>query len=195
MQYECIISLREANYLLAICASEASAHLDRKIFKISFAMNISSDLFSEIPSPDYTYNAPNMNDLVMALPLAKLPKLRMGIREKFGVGLIFSLTWIIIAMEIVRLDFSLGGKGSSSNIVWTSTEASLAIIISCLPSFSALINYREKGRTRAATEYDRLAATRATNKTHSAKDLTKNRSNKSVNGASEEIPLVHLNNV
>lgn len=145
----------------------------------------------------YTRTFPNIDHLVMALPLSRIPRLRIGIVQKIGVGIIFSLSFVVIALELVRLVFSLKGTGTSVNVVWTSTEASVAVIISCLPSFSALINYREKAQSRGTAPYDRLAASKATskNKTQSAKNVTDDRSNKSFSETLEAIPLEDYTNV
>jgi hypothetical protein len=132
---------------------------------------------------------PNTNRPVMALPLSRLLRLRVRLTQKINVGIIFCLSFVVVGVEIVRLVESLKHNGTNLNIVWTSSEASVAVIISCLPTYNTLISYREKARSRATTAYDRLAASRAiTNKTQSARELTVH-SNKSNNDDSQGIPL------
>lgn len=132
---------------------------------------------------------------VMALPLAMLPKLhktRLG--QKIGIGAMFSLTFIVIAFEIVRLVESLKGTGSSLNIVWISTEASIAVILSCIPSFNALIRHREKSKAIAtviASEYAELAASKTISRNKSTTPLAESHSAKSQDEVSQNIPLEH----
>ncbi|TVY22952.1 hypothetical protein LHYA1_G008173 [Lachnellula hyalina] len=154
------------------CGSKQSEILDSKIFKICFAVNITSDL------------------AIMALPLGMLSRLQIRAVQKLGIAVIFCLTFVIIALEIVRLVQSLKGTGQSWNVVWTNTETSVAVIVSCLPTYNTLFRYRERvNASKASSAYDRLAESKNTNKSQSTKGLSETPSTKSQNDSARDIPL------
>jgi len=113
----------------------------------------------------------------MALALIMLSKVHIRTPQKLGIGVMFSLTITIIAFEILRMVKSLKGSGSDLNIVWCSTEASMAVIISCLPTFKAFVHHAHRiGITKTSSAYDQLAASKDTKKSPSTKELTDNQS-------------------
>ncbi|CAD6582108.1 MAG: hypothetical protein ASARMPREDX12_000757 [Alectoria sarmentosa] len=67
------------------CTSPSSVTIDYKFLPMQFSFNVFSDL------------------LVMALPLPLLWRLHMPTRQKLAVIAVFSLAWVTIAMEILRL--------------------------------------------------------------------------------------------
>ncbi|KUJ22168.1 uncharacterized protein LY89DRAFT_553505, partial [Mollisia scopiformis] len=109
---------------IAACSSAQSSILDKKIYKISVVMNVASDL------------------AIMALPLVMISRMHIRTTQKLGVALIFCLSFIVVAFEIVRFFKSFGSSGIALHIIWTSVEASIAVIISCLPTFNILFRNR-----------------------------------------------------
>ena len=88
----------------------------------------------------------------MALPLAMLKGLQMRTSAKVGLVGVFCCAFITIAFDILRAvetDMKGGVKGSTA--LWTNLESAIAVIVSCLPTLSALFspkNERNGGRGR-----------------------------------------------
>ena len=77
----------------------------------------------------------------MALPLAMLKGLQMRTRVKVGLAGVFCCAFITIAFDILRAvetDTKRGVKGSTA--LWTNLESAIAVIVSCLPSLTALFS-------------------------------------------------------
>lgn len=87
---------------------------------------------------------------VMALPLAMLKDLQMRTPAKFCLAGVFCCAFITVVFDILRAvetDTKGGVKGSTA--LWTNLESAIAVIVSCLPSFTALFspkNERNGGR-------------------------------------------------
>lgn len=80
----------------------------------------------------------------MALPLAMLKTLQISPRAKLGLVAIFGLASFIIVFDILRTTETLGHSQSiGSTALWTDLESAIAIIVSCLPSFVALLRPRK----------------------------------------------------
>lgn len=80
----------------------------------------------------------------MALPLAMLKDLQMRTPAKFGLACVFSCAFITVAFDILRAvetDRKGGIKGSTA--LWTNLESAVAVIVSCLPSFTALFSAKK----------------------------------------------------
>ena len=75
----------------------------------------------------------------MALLLAMIKGLQIGKPAKFCLAGIFSCAIITIVFDILRAvetDTHSDIKGSTA--LWTNLESAVAVIVSCLPSFTAL---------------------------------------------------------
>lgn len=88
--------------------------------------------------------------LVMALPLRILWNLHITRRQKFGLAGVFSLAAIVIVFAIVRAVetistltpsklASLEGANPISLTLFSALESTIAVIVSCLPTFRVLI--------------------------------------------------------
>jgi len=156
---------------LDVCKSSFSLHLQLKFFKINFAMNIASDA------------------AIMALPLAMLPSLQMQKTQKYGVGMIFCLSLIVAAFELLRTIESLKGTVTSLNTLWVSLEAAVAVIVSCLPSFNTIFWYTKRHNiSKRSSSYDRINASGLNGRSaQSAK--SNNLTEASTDKASQDIPM------
>ena len=81
-----------------------------------------------------------------------LKGLQMRTSAKFGLAGVFCCAFITIVSDILRAvetDMKGGVKGSTA--LWTNLESAVAVIVSCLPTLSALFspkNERNGGRGR-----------------------------------------------
>lgn len=91
----------------------------------------------------------------MALPLAMLKTLQMRTTAKLGLAGVFCCAIITIAFDILRTVETLTKGGDvGSTTLWTNLESAIAVIVSCLPSFAALVNKRDrKNAGRKASPY------------------------------------------
>ena len=73
-----------------------------------------------------------------------LRTLQIHRRAKLGLAAIFGLASFIIVFDILRTVETLGDSHTvGSTALWTDLEAAIAIIVSCLPSFVALLRPRK----------------------------------------------------
>ncbi|KAL2119931.1 hypothetical protein VTJ04DRAFT_6892 [Mycothermus thermophilus] len=91
--------------------------------------------------------------MIMALPISILPSLQLDMRRKIGLGVAFSLGFIIISVAVVRMTQILTFSGTVDLIglaIWGCVETSAAIIVGCLPPLKALLSREvKKYSTRA----------------------------------------------
>lgn len=84
---------------------------------------------------------------VMVLPLTLLWKLQLSTSKKVALGGLFSAGLVIIAFAILRLVLTLPGQNRHVNPKWlalmSSTEACIAVIVSCAPPFKVFLNRRQ----------------------------------------------------
>lgn len=82
--------------------------------------------------------------LVMALGLRLLRKLCVSSREKLALAAIFSVGLIKITFAVIRV-VKIGASATHVNPIWLALwsmiEASVAIVVACLPSFKVLFAY------------------------------------------------------
>lgn len=83
----------------------------------------------------------------MALPLPLLWRLHMPTRQKLAVIAVFSLAWVTIAMEILRL---VETENALPEVTWlyTSLETEVSVIVASLPAFSFLVSDSDGSRER-----------------------------------------------
>ena len=88
--------------------------------------------------------------MIMALPLRILWNLRITRRQKLGLATIFSLATIVIIFAVVRAVetsstltpsalVSLNGGDPISLTLFSTLESTIAVIVSCLPTFRVFI--------------------------------------------------------
>lgn len=96
------------------------------------------------------------NALVMALGLRLLRKLRVSTREKLALAAIFSVGLIKITVAVIRV-VRIGASATHVNPIWLALwsmiEASVAVVVACLPSFKVLFAHgrRQSDIRRAVT--------------------------------------------
>ena len=98
---------------------------------------------------------------VMALPLAMLKGLQMRTPVKVGLAGVFCCAFITIVFDILRaVKTDTDGDVQGSTALWTNLESAVAVIVSCLPSFTALFsskNQRNDGKNRSPYKQRSLA--------------------------------------
>lgn len=149
------------------CATPRSVQLQRSYVIYSCVLNVVSDLASESPPVAYlgSYRfrilGTDFFQQVMALPIAMLKALQIRTSAKFGLAGVFSCVFIIIAFDIARVVETLTVVGEpGSTALWTNLESAVAVIVSCLPSFTALFNrrhFRNAGRNASPYRSHSLA--------------------------------------
>lgn len=117
-------------------------------------MNVFSDLASREFALQLLTGLSMLNFvIVMALPLGMLKSLQMRTAAKVGLAGVFCCASITIIFDILRAvetDTKGGVKGSTA--LWTNLESAVAVIVSCLPSFTALFSSQSErygGRNRS----------------------------------------------
>ncbi|KAF2736873.1 hypothetical protein EJ04DRAFT_144237 [Polyplosphaeria fusca] len=95
--------------------------------------------------------------IIMILPLNLLRKLQISRRQKFGLGLLFSLGSIIVAFAFARLaqvtkatsnitkDPTTVANGPILLSMWSHIESAVSIIVATLPVFRYLLNKNIRG--------------------------------------------------
>lgn len=77
----------------------------------------------------------------MALPLAMLKDLQMRTPAKVGLAGVFCCAFVTVVFDILRaIETDTNGEIEGSTALWTNLESAIAVIVSCLPSFTALYN-------------------------------------------------------
>ena len=85
----------------------------------------------------------------MALPLAMLKGLQMRTPVKFGLAGVFCCAFITIAFDILRAVQTVTRGGvQGSTALWTNLESAIAVIVSCLPSLTALFSQQSSRNDR-----------------------------------------------
>lgn len=71
-------------------------------------------------------------------------QLRLPRAQKVGLVFLFSMVLVTMALDILRSYESLNGGTFSNSIVEAVLEATFAVIVSCLPTYRALVGLRRK---------------------------------------------------
>ena len=88
----------------------------------------------------------------MALPLVMVKNLQIRTTTKFGLVGVFSLVIFVIAFDILRTTETLGDGGTGGRTaLWTDLESAVAVIVSSLPSFAALLNRKKRDSVKRNT--------------------------------------------
>ena len=87
----------------------------------------------------------------MALPLWMLKDLKMRLPQKLGLAFIFCFAFVVIALDILRTVEAIG----LNQALFTILETNFAVIICCLPTYRALLNFRpiKLGSYRKSSRY------------------------------------------
>ena len=86
----------------------------------------------------------------MALPLWMLKGLQIHKFQKLGLAFIFSLAIVCVALDILRTAEAL----ASNQALYTVLEINFVVIVSCLPTYRALLNIGQQGRSGKASQYN-----------------------------------------
>ena len=92
----------------------------------------------------------------MAFPLYVLKGLQMKTHQKLGVGCVFSLAILVVIFDILRTVFSVLPTTEGAVVILTPMcdilEASIAVIISCLPVYRTLFMKKARERPKVTTQ-------------------------------------------
>ena len=81
----------------------------------------------------------------MALPIWMLKGMQMPASRKAGLAAIFSIAITDVVFDIVRTSFTVNGETEVSPwTVWDILEATVAVVVSALPSYRALFGNSKK---------------------------------------------------
>ncbi|KAL8644792.1 MAG: hypothetical protein Q9210_007070 [Variospora velana] len=111
-------------FILGACETPRDIRYSNASLYVAAAGDIASDL------------------MIMALGLRPLQKLQINRREKVALGAMFSVGFIKILFAVVRV-VKIGGM-SATHVnpiwlaLWSMIEASVAVVVACLPSFRVL---------------------------------------------------------
>ena len=89
----------------------------------------------------------------MALPLWMLKNLKIRARQKFGLAFIFSLAIFIVALDILRTVQA----AADNQALYTVLEVNFAVIVSCLPTYRALLTIGQKRTENKASKMSSYA--------------------------------------
>lgn len=84
---------------------------------------------------------------VVTIPILLLSKSQMKPSEKLGVGVFLCLSVVMAVIAIIRISaYRIGGRSGSLDVTWVFLwlylQASIAIIMGCLPAFRFLFTSR-----------------------------------------------------
>ncbi|KAL4802501.1 hypothetical protein BDV18DRAFT_163903 [Aspergillus unguis] len=76
--------------------------------------------------------------IIIALPLPILARLKLKMRQKILLGVLFGLGFFVTIIQIIRI-FTVANLETYANsepiIIWSDVEISLGVIISCVPTY------------------------------------------------------------
>ncbi|KAL8711637.1 MAG: hypothetical protein Q9220_004047 [cf. Caloplaca sp. 1 TL-2023] len=138
------------DHLLGACQTPRDIHYSNACLYVAAAADIASDLLSQCSGhPQATTDI----RVVMSLGLRLLHNLKISLKEKLMLGAVFSVGLIKIAFAVIRV-VKVGASAEHVNPIWLAlwsmVEASVAVVVVCLPSFKALFarGHRQHGRHR-----------------------------------------------
>ena len=88
----------------------------------------------------------------MAFPLYVLKGLQMQISQNLGLASVFCLAILVVIFDILRTVFSAksarGGAVGASTALWDILEITIAVIVSCLPTYRAILTRKKSRKQR-----------------------------------------------
>jgi hypothetical protein len=113
-------------------------------------------IIQKIASLYYAFAVDVITDLlIMFLPIGLIWNLQRPLVQKVGMGILFGIGWVCIAMAIVRV-VQIGSKANSSSTpsstwlaFWAVIESAIAVIVGCGPGLYSTA--KEVRTTRKAT--------------------------------------------
>ena len=101
-----------------------------------------------------------MMTIVMTLPWYIIRKIQISLARKIGLVFIFSVVLITIACDILRTVKSFDGGLFADSALYTFLEVTLAVIVSCLPIYRALLRDRSKDKVSKPSDGDFVPSTK-----------------------------------
>ena len=87
-----------------------------------------------------------LNDAVIFLPLWMLPRLQMPRGRKVGLAALFLIAMSDVIFDVVRTLCTVGEVNNKYYTIWDILEPTIAVIVSSLPTYSALLEGAKKAR-------------------------------------------------
>ncbi|KAI9790766.1 MAG: hypothetical protein M1833_001762 [Piccolia ochrophora] len=135
----CVISYPIACPVFKVDVCGTPLHIQRALISLRFSTAV--DIITDA--------------MIIGLPIHLLWKVRISLRQKFALGGIFCLGFLIIIFSMVRVILT-NSKTTHTEVtwldMWSSIEATVAVVVSCLASFKALFNDPENVCTRQSGE-------------------------------------------
>jgi len=75
----------------------------------------------------------------MALPLWMIYQLKLRTAHKIGLAFVFALAFVDIVFDILRTIYTVNGGALALDTLWDILEPTIAVIISCLPTYCVLL--------------------------------------------------------
>ncbi|RBR25270.1 uncharacterized protein FIESC28_01879 [Fusarium coffeatum] len=118
--------------------------------------------------------------MIMALPIAVLPSLQLDRKKKIGLGIVFSLGVIIIAVAVIRMSQVIVKQQVDivGLAIWGAVETATALVVGCLPALKGLLSrsikkYKTSRSGRSdPTDYSTSANRRGVGSSLTPKDIT-----------------------
>ena len=95
-----------------------------------------------------------LNNAVIFLPLWMLPRLQMPRGRKLGLAALFSIAMSDVIFDVFRTIYS-GEEVNNNHAIWAILEPTIAVILSSLPTYKALLGGAEKARSTRYQNLDR----------------------------------------
>ncbi|KAI9820174.1 MAG: hypothetical protein M1827_005796 [Pycnora praestabilis] len=143
-------------FIIGQCNSDRDVYYDKLSLKYATAVDISSDVF------------------IMALPLRLLWSLQVNTKQKSALAVIFSVGVIVIAFSIVRVVIVNPETGNVDPVwlaLWSMLDSSIAVIVSCLPTFRVLFTANIKSHYKYNNSGDPSSRMRSPGTTRGSRSM------------------------
>ena len=114
----------------------------------SCVINVVTDLASKLSVTSHP-KATLSPDAAMALPLWQLKELHVKLRQKIALAFVFSVALICVILDIVRTVEAI----HSNQALYTVLEINFVVIVSCFPTYRALLSLGQQERSRKPSQY------------------------------------------
>jgi len=94
-----------------------------------------------------------LSSIVIALPLFMLRGLQMPTSRKVGLAALFLIAITDVIFDITRTVYTVNGGAVALDTIWDILEPTIAVIVSSLPTYKALLRPTKK---RKNTSYQNL---------------------------------------
>ncbi|KAL8932791.1 MAG: hypothetical protein Q9216_006673 [Gyalolechia sp. 2 TL-2023] len=162
--------------IIGACETPRDIRYSNACLYVAAVFDILSDLMSEFPS---AIQIESDGHTVMALGLRLLRRLRVSPREKLALAAIFSVGLIKITFAVIRV-VRIGASATHVNPIWLALwsmiEASVAVVVACLPSFKVLFAHgRRQSELRRAVTLRKISRPRSQSHSNETSQPLENR--------------------